>query len=108
MDDQRNAGVGRLRLVQPGAGDLHRAHPGDRGAQHAGEGGVATAEVDPRHAAGAVRHRAERDVHPLAAHLVASIGTVARGVHPVVTGALAVIDSNRPLRPRVEAGIGSE
>src|SRR5664280_442024 len=47
--DVRKPGPDVLGLLQPGTGDLEAADLAHRRTDHAGEGRVAAAEVDPRH-----------------------------------------------------------
>ena len=97
-----------LGLGQPGARHLHVADLRDRGADHAGERGVAAAEVDPRHPALLVGVRAQRHDHALAGQAVDRLDAVARRPHARHLGAHAVVDGDAARRAERDTGVAGQ
>ena len=92
---RREALLLRLPFGEAGARHLEGAHLGDRGAEHAREGGVPATEVDARHATLLVGDGAEGDVDRPARDQVMRLAAVARGVHPVEGRPLSPVDAQR-------------
>ena len=99
-DNRLVTGGGRFGGTQPGGGYLQLAHFGDGGAQHPGEPGLPSADVDPRHPARLVGDGSQVKVDRSPRQQVPGFGAVAPRPHPVPVGALPVVHRHRPGVPR--------
>ena len=87
--------------LEPGAGDLGRAHLRDRGADHAGERGVAAADVDAGHPALPVGDGARGRCAPAGRLTRWNDSAQSPAAHtPSTLGPLAPVDADRALRRR--------